>query len=54
MYCWGYNKYGQLGIGNDENQNKPIKYLEDKYQFICGGEYHTIGLTGNSKQYSIY
>ena len=56
IYCWGYNHFGQLGIGNNLNPNKPIKYLNDKYKFIfiCGGEYHSIGLTGNLIYFSIY
>ena len=56
IYCWGYNYHGQLGIGNNSNQNKPIKYLNDKYKFIfiCGGYCHTIGLTGNLIYFSIY
>ena len=25
----GYNAYGQLGLGNNESQNKPIKIMSD-------------------------
>ena len=46
MYGWGNNEYGQLGIGNNQNQNKPQKYLEKQnFQFIYGGDNHTLALT---------
>ena len=46
MYCWGANDFGQLGIGNNENQNTPQQYLGNQsFIFIsCGGN-HTIGIT---------
>lgn len=25
VYCWGNNSYGQLGIGNTENQSRPVR-----------------------------
>ena len=25
VYAWGYNNYGQLGIGNTTNQSRPVK-----------------------------
>jgi alpha-tubulin suppressor-like RCC1 family protein len=24
ILCWGYNRYGQLGIGNTEDQYSPV------------------------------
>ena len=29
LYCWGHNKYGQVGNGSIENQTTPIKVLSD-------------------------
>ena len=47
IYCWGANDYGQLGIGNNFNRNKPQQYLENpKFIFISCGYNHTIGITG--------
>ncbi|MFA7478542.1 MAG: hypothetical protein WC184_11765 [Acidimicrobiia bacterium] len=27
-YCWGYNTYGQVGIGNTINQLTPVLVVE--------------------------
>lgn len=29
LYCWGDNRYGQVGNGNTDNQHKPVKILEN-------------------------
>ena len=53
IYCWGYNHCGQLGLGNNENQYKPVKYYNDmfnkpcKFIFISCGWNHSFGLTEN-------
>jgi alpha-tubulin suppressor-like RCC1 family protein len=44
IYVWGYNEYGQLGIGNLENQNTPKELLlnkEMKNSKIFCGSYQT-------------
>ena len=47
LYGWGRNGKGQLGIGNNSNQNLPQQYLENqKFIFISCGQNHTIGITG--------
>ncbi|CAD8149009.1 unnamed protein product [Paramecium pentaurelia] len=47
IFGWGLNNYGQLGIGNQENQQLPvlIEYF-DNIDIIdmVGGEHHTIAL----------
>lgn len=48
-YCWGYNFYGQLGIGNETNSHFiPVKFniQESKIIFFSCGSYHSIALTG--------
>ena len=29
LYCWGYNKYGQIGNGDEKTVTEPVKILED-------------------------
>eukprot|EP01084_Bolivina_argentea_P081629 147796_1 len=53
IWCWGNNKYGQLGIGNRMDQRYPIELkLESKYgnaiQINCGDR-HTGILTENHR-----
>jgi alpha-tubulin suppressor-like RCC1 family protein len=40
IFSWGYNEYGQLGIGNLENQNTPQELILSKNMKIskifCG------------------
>ena len=54
IYSWGYNYYGQLGIGNTENKNIPqlISSLINKkiIDIKCGG-FHTIALSGEFPLY---
>lgn len=46
LYCWGLNDNGQLGIGNNTNQNKPVKVnnisvvgsLSAGYRSTCAGK----------------
>lgn len=46
-YCFGANDYGQLGIGNFENQLKPQKFeFKEKIAQIRLKEYSTFILTG--------
>ncbi len=48
VYSFGYNSYGQLGLGNYTSYNTPqeIKYLSDKYiiDVDCGWNF-TIALS---------
>ena len=39
IFVFGNNEYGQLGLGNHENQNKPVLLMQDEsiQQIICGG-----------------
>lgn len=33
LYMWGGNDYGQVGIGSTDNQDKPVKVLENVKEF---------------------
>ena len=54
IYSWGRNDYGQLGFGNQLNQNKPLKcdeILEDVVDIKCCCN-NTLILTSNQEVYS--
>ena len=43
VLVFGYNRYGQLGFGDNKNRNKPELLMTDPEikQIICGGS-HTM------------
>ena len=47
LKCWGDNTYGQLGIGNTQEQNVPVMVpsLFSNVSMVSAGEYHTCALT---------
>ena len=50
VYSWGYNKYGQLGLGHNKNEIIPININElnnEKIKRIFVGDYHNFCLNGN-------
>src|SRR5436190_798828 len=50
-YLWGYNKYGQLGLGHNEDQNSPQKLdLPNIKKIICG-DYHCMAITNLNEIY---
>ena len=52
IYSFGYNNYGQLGIGNKINQFKPeliSSFKNMKINFISCGAMHSIVSTGKIK-----
>ncbi|CAM6066951.1 unnamed protein product [Sphagnum tenellum] len=55
MYGWGWNKFGQVGVNNTEDQNYPqiVKGLADQRvtQVSCGWR-HTVALTDRGNIYS--
>ncbi|CAD8134090.1 unnamed protein product [Paramecium pentaurelia] len=55
IYGWGLNNYGQLGIGNQENQQLPylVEFFENMdIVDMVGGEHHTIALDCEGNVYS--
>jgi RCC1 and BTB domain-containing protein len=55
VYSWGYNGFGQLGIGNTTNQNTPQKILLNNNQVIKSmtcGNCHSLLLTTDGHVYA--
>ena len=45
LFAWGYNKYGQLGLGNDQNQFSPIAVPGmTNVATIAAGYSHTLAI----------
>ncbi|HRZ80023.1 MAG TPA: hypothetical protein P5044_08450, partial [bacterium] len=41
---WGYNNYGQIGIGTTENQTVPAKVNDDEWSSVRTGFTHVCGI----------
>ena len=55
IFCWGYNSFGQLGLGDNVNRNKPVEFqikgnLSIIKEIICGHA-HTFAICENKKIY---
>ncbi len=51
LYCWGYNKYGQVGDGTTTNQLTPVKVLENVKDFSISSNYTSGAITANGDLY---
>lgn len=53
VYSWGFNRYGQLGVGSENNENLPteIDGLQNVVFVSCGAE-QTAALTADGKVYT--
>lgn len=52
LQCWGQNAIGQLGIGNNTIQSKPVNVQHsdtDHYVQVSGGGFHTCGVTDDGR-----
>jgi len=49
LYCWGYNNYGQLGDGTNNNSNIPVQEYSQSTSWISVsvGQSHTCGVRTN-------
>jgi hypothetical protein len=45
VYCWGYNGYGQLGIGSRASQLRATVVPNIKATSVTAGEFHTCATT---------
>ena len=54
VFSWGFNYYGQLGLGHFKDQNKPQLLLcsndSEWKELFCGGN-HTIGISVHGKTF---
>ena len=55
IYCWGFNSFGQLGLGDNDYRNEPTEFkieenLSPIKQIICGA-YFTFAIYENNKIY---
>jgi len=46
VFCWGWNKYGQLGLGDSMDRNVPCNVPVDTYHplNVSCGWWHTLVL----------
>lgn len=52
LYCWGYNRYGQVGNGTTVNQSRPVKVLSDVKSVVSSYYYGTVAaITENGDLY---
>ena len=51
-FCWGWNRYGQLGDGTNAHSSSPVLVGGDlRWASLSSGEFHTCGLTTSGAAY---
>jgi len=56
LFCWGDNRYGQLGVGGEDRSNKPVKIksaYSDWFQ-MSAGETHTCAVREKGGRYQMF
>ena len=48
LWCWGENNYGQLGVGDTNNRNIPVKVTSWSWKVVSAGGYHTCAVATNN------
>ncbi|MFL5495278.1 MAG: RCC1 domain-containing protein [Gemmatimonadales bacterium] len=52
VYCWGYNRFGQLGDGTTTQHLTPIPVLGGhEFRQVTAGDWHTCGVTTSNQPY---
>ena len=45
LWCWGLNRFGQLGLGGTTNRNQPIRLVnEHKWIAVAASPAHSCGI----------
>lgn len=51
-FCWGWNRYGQLGDDTHNSRSSPVLVQGDRqWSSLAAGEFHTCGLTTDGALY---
>src|ERR1700722_12001551 len=56
LWAWGWNFYGQLGVGDRTNRSTPTQVPlppgVSRWTLVAGGEYHAIAVGDSDKLYT--
>ncbi len=44
LWAWGWNKYGQLGLGDTGDRDIPVKVSTHSWSSVYGGGYHSLAI----------
>tara|TARA_R110002124_G_scaffold253119_1_gene418549 strand:- start:60 stop:836 length:777 start_codon:yes stop_codon:yes gene_type:complete len=52
LYAWGWNYYGQLGLGDTTNRSSPVQVGSGYWQSVSGSDQSSTGVTTGGKLYT--